>query len=135
MPQLVPAVSLAAVDHNGTLEGLICIGPVSDELKVYFLSTAPWNHGAERRRRGVGTALISVAVEHSLAAGFGGQIVLSSTPPSESFYAALNFVRTGQQDHEGLNIFRLAPDRAQKHLQQYPAIPLKPQPSQPGGTP
>lgn len=108
--------TVAAVDAEGKLEGLIAIRRASPFLKIEFVATAPWNHGKERRRKGVGPALLRWAIEISMTIGFNGALTLSSTPESESFYEAKGFVRTGERDKEGLSIFQLPPERVPKFL-------------------
>ncbi|AFL89334.1 hypothetical protein Terro_3104 [Terriglobus roseus DSM 18391] len=55
---------------------------------VEYLEVAPWNRGAcaDQRFRGVGTALMTAAVDLSLAEGFGGRTALHSLPQAESYY-------------------------------------------------
>jgi ribosomal protein S18 acetylase RimI-like enzyme len=117
--------SVAAVSKDGNLEGLLATQRYDSHLKIEFLSTAPWNFGADRMRRGVGSSLLSLAVEASMQMGFGGSVVLSSTPESESFYERLRLERTGERDHEGLAVFRLPAERASGLLQHYPPLRQK----------
>lgn len=55
---------------------------------VEYLEVAPWNRGDvdEQRFRGVGTALVTAAIDLSIAEGFGGRIGLHSLPQAESYY-------------------------------------------------
>ncbi len=117
--------SFAAVGPGGQLEGLLAISSQPGSVKVEFVSAAPWNHGTQRRRRGVGAGLIGAAILQSKALGFGGALVLASTPESEPFYERLRFERTGQRDHEGLAIFRLPPERADAIISTYGVIVLR----------
>jgi len=55
---------------------------------VEYLEVAPWNHGdaEDQRFRGVGTALMTAAVDLSLSEGFAGRVALHSLPQAESYY-------------------------------------------------
>ena len=55
---------------------------------VEYLEVAPWNRSdsAEQRFRGVGTALMTAAVDLSLSEGFGGRMALHSLPQAENYY-------------------------------------------------
>lgn len=56
---------------------------------VEFLEAAPWNrpeHVRPPKYRGVGRALVTVAIQLSLDEGFKGRIGLHSLPQSEEFY-------------------------------------------------
>jgi hypothetical protein len=55
---------------------------------VEYLEVAPWNRAefAKPRYRGVGTALLTAAVDLSLEEGFHGRIGLHSLTQAESFY-------------------------------------------------
>jgi hypothetical protein len=55
---------------------------------VEYLEVAPWNRSDSeaQRFRGVGTALMTAAVDLSLSEGFGGRMALHSLPQSESYY-------------------------------------------------
>jgi hypothetical protein len=122
--KIIPlAPTAAAVDPAGKLEGLIAVDTVPAFLKVAFLSTAPWNHGNGKRRKGVGPALLSWAIYVSKRAGLGGALTLSSTPESETFYEQRGFVRTGAYDRENLAIFQLPANRSEKFLATNPTIP------------
>jgi GNAT superfamily N-acetyltransferase len=110
---------------DGVLEGLIAVTPQAGYLKIEFLSTAPWNYGEPRRRRGVGTGMVGAAILLSQAQGFQGVLLLASTPESEVFYERLGFERTGARDHEGLSVFRLTKERGDKLLQSHPAIVMR----------
>lgn len=108
--------TVAAVDAEGKLEGLIAIRAARPFLKVSFLATAPWNTGNEKARKGIGPALLAWAIGVSKNAKFGGALTLSSTPESESFYDSRGFVRTGEYDEEGLAIFQLPIERVPTFL-------------------
>jgi GNAT superfamily N-acetyltransferase len=124
-------VSFAAVDAAGRLEGLLALGrsPEGGFLKVEFLATAPWNYGSARERNGVGTGLLSHAIDQSKAAGCGGAVTLSSTARSESFYEGRGFVRTGARCTQNLAIFNLPADRAGGFQSKYPALAAATAPS------
>lgn len=55
---------------------------------IEYLEVAPWNLGdADRQRfRGVGTALVTAAIDLSLSEGFAGRVALHSLPQAESYY-------------------------------------------------
>lgn len=115
--------TFAVIDPSDELEGMIALSKnspfASSALHVAFLSSAPWNYGEGRRRKGVGTGLVGFAVNRSMGAGFGGAVILSSTPESETFYERLQFDRTGRVDEEGLAIFQLSIDRAKALIEKY----------------
>lgn len=108
--------SWAAV-RDDVPHGLIAMSD-KGELKVEFLSTAPWNYGPNAVLVGIGAALLSFAVSESIRIGYGGRITLSSTPESESFYHHVGLVHTGARDHEDLAIFELPSAQADKFIRQ-----------------
>jgi len=116
--------TFGALDAAGSVEGMVSFltNPPQRYLYVAFLAAAPWNHGPSRQRRGVGAGLLGFAVQQSTKEGYGGALVLSSTPESESFYEKLNFERSGDLDDEGLSIFRLSPNDAAKLTKKYPPL-------------
>jgi hypothetical protein len=114
--------TVGAVDASGQLEGLLSYTSQPTHIKVEFLATAPWNFGKAGLRKGVGSALLSNAIELSFLAGRGGALSLSSTPESETFYEHHDFVRTGQVDHEQLAIFDLPSSRASNFVDKYPPV-------------
>ncbi|MEQ1670518.1 MAG: GNAT family N-acetyltransferase [Hyphomicrobium sp.] len=111
----------AAVQTSDSVEGLLAMTVQDAFVKVEFLSTAPWNFGATPRRRGIGSSLLAAAVVYSKNCGHHGTIELSSTPESERFYRHVGLVPTGEEDHEGLNVFRLERSAAPAFLVKYPA--------------
>lgn len=117
-----PGMDSFAARSNSRTEGLIALRNDADALKIEFLSTAPWNHGRGKVRQGVGSALLGFAAQVSMARGYAGAIVLSSTPESEGFYARMGFAPTGTRDGEDLVIFHLAPDRASRLLVTVPLL-------------
>ena len=65
---------------------------------VEFLEVAPWNrpeHVQMSKFRGVGLALINVAIQLSVDEGFKGRMGLHSLPQSEDFYRKV----VGMHDH------------------------------------
>ena len=76
-----------------------------------------------KARKECAQALIAVAVEISRQRGYGGRVVLSSTPESEKFYERIGFRRTGATDGEGLAVFHLPAASVTRFLKSYP--PLK----------
>lgn len=103
--------NVAAVDPRGLLHGLMAFRLRSDHVRVDFVATAPFNFGRAGARKGVGSALLSHAVQLSIANGHKGKLLLASTPESESYYETHMFRRTGKQDDEGLPFFELPAGR------------------------
>lgn len=88
---------------------------------VDYLEVAPWNRtdlGKTARYGGVGTALLSAAVELSLQEDFKGRIGLHSLPQSDGFYRD----RCGMTDlgpdaqYQGLRYFEMTPEQARTFL-------------------
>lgn len=80
---------LVATDTEGTIVGAAAGGvPMPGEGEVYALCVAEGS-----RRRGVGTALLSVATERMRGFGAGEQLVTLQAPedPSLPFYETLGF--------------------------------------------
>lgn len=106
-----------AASCDGSLtDGLLALRAAEGMMKVEFLATAPWNFGKDPLTRGVGVGLLAFAVTQSIAEGFGGVLLLSSTPESESFYEHVGFSRTGERDHEDLAVFVLEAANVERFL-------------------
>ena len=87
-----------AVVAEGKTQGLMRVelnqtGRVSAQagkplVYIEYLEVAPWNRGdvSGQRFRGVGSALVSAAVELSLIEGFAGRVALHSLPQAEGYY-------------------------------------------------
>jgi len=88
---------------------------------VDYLEAAPWNRPEltrSPRYRGVGTALITAAVELSLQEGFKGRIGLHSLPQADRFYGE----KCGMADlgpdpsYQRLRYFEVTPEQARAFL-------------------
>lgn len=87
---------------------------------VEYLETAPWNRAEFRmtgRLRGVGTALLTAAVDLSEAEGFKGRIGLHSLPQSEGFYRSDMTEVESNRSREGLKYFEMTDEQARAFLE------------------
>ena len=97
-----------ALEAEGELQGLRMLQVSDDEVEQYGIhalrvSTAPWNRPPEPRYRGVGTALVAVAVRRSIRDGRQGQVHCESLPGAEPFH-----LRNGMVAFDGLSTEGLA---------------------------
>jgi hypothetical protein len=87
---------------------------------VTYLATAPWNLAAiveKPRFGGIGTVMLSAAVQFSLDVEFKGRIGLHSLPQSEGFYECHGLQDLGvDPDKEHLKYYELSPEAAAKFL-------------------
>ena len=88
---------------------------------VDFVEAAPWNRrdlAGSIRFRGVGTVLLTAAIDLSLAEGFKGRIGLHSLPQAEDFYRDRCGMSELQPDpaYEGLRYFEMTTAQAQAFL-------------------
>jgi hypothetical protein len=88
---------------------------------VDYLEAAPWNRselGNQPRYRGVGTALITSAVELSRQEGFKGRIGLHALPQADRFYReTCGMVDLGlDPKYQNLRYFEMTPDHARAFL-------------------
>lgn len=87
---------------------------------VTYLATAPWNLSAVVKRprfSGIGTVMLSAAVQFSLDAEFKGRIGLHSLPQAEGFYECHGLQSLGvDPDKEDLKYYELSPEAAAKFL-------------------
>ncbi len=85
-----------------------------------YLEVAPWNrHEIQQptRFRGVGTALLSAAVQLSLDEGFKGRLGLHSLPQADDFYQGMGMTDLGpDSDYQGLRYFEMTADHARAFL-------------------
>lgn len=87
---------------------------------VDYLEAAPWNcsyHGSPVLYRGIGTALITAAIELSLEEGYKGRIGLHSLPQSNDFYAKLGMTDLGPDAKcQKLRYFEMTSEQAKDCL-------------------
>jgi hypothetical protein len=88
---------------------------------VDYLEVAPWNRadlGKGMRYGGVGTALLSAAVEMSSQEDFKGRIGLHALPQSDGFYRDRCRMTDLGPDalHQGLRYFEMTPEQARTFL-------------------
>ena len=87
---------------------------------IEYLEVAPWNRpelGATPRLRGVGSALLSAAIELSVAEGFKGRIGLNSLPQADEFYRKIGMTDLGPDPHsQDLNYFEMTAEQARAFL-------------------
>lgn len=113
---------LLALHVSGCVEGMILVSdvPVRSQLPgslhewvmyIEYLESAPWNQkvyaGKGVRFEGVGTSLISVAVDVSCAYGCDGRLALHSLPEAKDFYTRMGFVNLGLDPVEELDYFEI----------------------------
>lgn len=118
MPEQFACYSLLS---EGSLQGLRLLEVSKDDVERYGthalrLSTAPWNRGAGRIFRGVGSLLVAVGLRRSQADGHGGQMHCSSLPRAEDFHQRNGMERFDGQDEEGLARYRFDADSARAFL-------------------
>jgi hypothetical protein len=85
---------------------------------VEYLEVAPWNRGnlPGQRFRGVGTALMTAAIDLSLSEEFAGRVALHALPQAESFYRdACEMTDLGEDaSYDGLRYFEMTAEQAAK---------------------
>lgn len=85
-----------------------------------YLEVAPWNRREIQRPtrfRGVGTALLSAAVQLSLDEGFKGRLGLHSLPQADDFYRGMGMTDLGpDSNYQGLRYFEMTADHARAFL-------------------
>lgn len=84
---------------------------------VDYLEVAPWNRpdlGQAVRYRGVGSALITAAIELSEQEGFQGRIGLHSLPQADGFYqrCGMTDLGLGHAPYQDLRYFEMTPAQA-----------------------
>lgn len=93
-----------------------------DKPLVYitFLASAPWNLPTVvplPKYKGVGTVLLSAAIQTSIDLGFKGRIGLHSLPQAESYYECHNLECFGQDaDKQNLKYYELSSKFAAEFL-------------------
>lgn len=88
---------------------------------IDFLEAAPWNRsdlGESVRFRGVGTVLVTAAVELSRHEGFKGRVGLHSLPQADDFYRkACRMTDLGADPgKQNLRYFEMTPEQARYYL-------------------
>ncbi|MFD1122441.1 GNAT family N-acetyltransferase [Methylophilus flavus] len=84
-----------------------------------YISTAPWNlpgFTSEPKYRGVGTILLSAAIQTSMELGFKGRLGLYSLPGAESFYECYKFESLGIDTRSSLKYYELSAESAAEFL-------------------
>ncbi|WP_254566091.1 GNAT family N-acetyltransferase [Oscillatoria sp. HE19RPO] len=86
---------------------------------VDYLATAPWNRPSIQsppKYRGVGTAMITFAVQRSIELEYKGRVGLHALPEAERFYKnQLNMVNFGPDErYENLTYFEFSKEEALK---------------------
>jgi hypothetical protein len=115
---------------NGTTQGLMSIDLTKSSriqkrkplVYIDYLEAAPWNRselGGLPRYRGVGTALITAAVELSMEEGFRGRIGLHALPQSEDFYRKVCGMDDLDYDssYQNLRYFEMTSKQAEAFLE------------------
>lgn len=116
---------------GGMTEGLMLVDTTRQSLHslsagkplvyVEYLEAAPWNRPNLQkpiRYRGVGSALISAAIELSLQEGFRGRIALHSLPQADGFYRATCGMTDFGPDptYHNLRYFEMTKDQGEAFL-------------------
>jgi hypothetical protein len=114
--------SLVSLKYAGETHGLMMVAlspqtcrlPGSTHnslLYVEYLETAPWNQkayaGPKTRFVGVGSCLLDVAIDMSIAHKCEGRLGLHSLPDARTFYASQGFQTMGEDPAEQLDYFEL----------------------------
>lgn len=113
------------VKYQGVVEGLLMLSlkavasklPVTRNLPVLYveyLETAPWNQlayaGSSRRFLGVGTVLISAAIDESFRHGCAGRLSLHTLDDAKPFYLSQGFISLGYDPEEGFDYLERGSD-------------------------
>lgn len=111
------------LEYAGEIEGamMLCEQPVFGRkeetlgqpvLYIEYLETAPWNQfayvGKHSRFRGVGTSLLSAAIEESVRYGCEGRLALHSLDAARQFYIDQGFENLGYDPEVELDYFELS---------------------------
>lgn len=87
-----------------------------------YLEVAPWNRRelqATTRFRGVGTALLSAAVQLSFDEDFKGRLGLHSLPQADAFYRRIGMTDMGPDpSYQSLRYFEMTAERARAFLEE-----------------
>lgn len=116
-----------ALECNQITEGLMLLEcdfhrsrlePGKNLIYVDSLATAPWNRPSIQDPpdyKGVGVALITFAIQHSIDLEYKGRVGLHSLPDAEGFYKKLKMVDFGHDEHyQNLTYFELSIEEAMK---------------------
>ena len=90
---------------------------------IDYLEAAPWNRPdlfGSARFRGVGTVLITAAVELSRQEGFKGRVGLHSLPQADDFYRKACGMTDLDKDpgYQNLRYFEMTPEQARAYLEE-----------------
>jgi hypothetical protein len=107
----------ALVSSEQRLEGLMTMIYERNGVYVERLAIAPWNRPPSREVRGVGAALMFVAIDRSVSRGLKGQVSLHSLedPSTIAFYRdKMKMIeeRTDPVEGQKLRYFVLSPETA-----------------------
>jgi GNAT superfamily N-acetyltransferase len=87
-----------------------------------YLEVAPWNRprlGTATRLRGVGTALITAAIQLSFDEGFKGRLGLHSLPQADAFYRRNGMTDLGPDAaYQNLSYFEMTVEQARAFFEQ-----------------
>lgn len=89
-----PFGRLYVLEHEGAIEGWICLWIVADEAHLLRVAAEP-----SRRRRGIGRRLLRWSLGHVVAAGCRAMIleVAASNRPARALYEAFDFEVIGRR--------------------------------------
>lgn len=117
-----------AITCDGELQGLMLVCDFKSArlqaqfgkpvVYVEFLATAPWNRKEIQtppRYAGVGTIMVSAAVEASWELGYRGRIGLHALPRAQEFYRdKCGMTELGKDDaHQGLMYYEMTDNQAE----------------------
>jgi len=116
-----------AIICEGELQGLMLVSDLKSAriqaqfgkpiVYVEFVATAPWNRPEIQtpRYRGVGTVMVTAAVELSWELGYRGRIGLHSLPAAEKFYRDTCKMSELGKDaaHQGLMYYEMTDKQAE----------------------
>lgn len=86
-----------------------------------YLEVAPWNwpEFGTPTFKGIGSALITAALERSLDEGFKGRMGLHSLPQADDFYRRLGMTDLGPDaNYQGLRYFEMTAEQARAFLEE-----------------
>src|ERR1017187_2324740 len=118
-----------AITCEGELQGLMLVSDLKSAriqaqfgkpiVYVEFVATAPWNRPeiqTPQRYRGVGTVMVTAAVELSWDLGYRGRIGLHSLPAAERFYReSCGMTELGKDAaHQNLMYYEMTDNQAER---------------------
>jgi hypothetical protein len=121
-----------ALECEGETQGLMILSLLTrcrlpsqrgkHQVYVEFLETAPWNRpslAGAPRYRGVGPALVHVAITLSVTEGYKGRLGLHSLPQADAWYRdRCGMTDLGIDRTKGLRYFEMSPRQARSFLNQ-----------------